>query len=125
MRGMGLEGPTHLCLLFSWVLGLEGHVRRGRMRCLQPLWPSSAAHTQDPTAGELMSTDRVAFHPGASPTFLSCAQDSCSEGECGLNPDPVMGNNNVVREAGSLVKTCRKQMPLKTLPSKPVHNLAL
>ena len=50
------------------------------MGCLQPLWPSPPAHTQDPTAGELMSIDRVAFRPGASPTFLSQVQDSCSEG---------------------------------------------
>lgn len=94
------------------------------MGCLQPLWPSLPAHTQDPTVGELMSTDRVAFRSGPRPTFLSRAQDSCSEGECGLNPEPVMGNDNIVRQAGSLVKTYRKQTPLKILPSKLVHDLA-
>ena len=86
------------------------------MGCLQPLWPSLPAHAQDPTAGELMSTDRVAFRSGPSPTFLSRAQDSCSEGECGLShiPEPVMGNDNIVRQAGSLVKTYRKQTPKDT-----------
>lgn len=34
-----------------------------------------------------------------------------------------MGNDNTVQEEGSLIKTYRKQMPLKTLPSKLLHDL--
>lgn len=65
-----------------------------------------------------MSTDLVAFC-----SFLLWAQDSCTDRECALNAGLVMGNDNTVQEEGSLIKTYRKQMPLKTLPSKLLHDL--
>lgn len=65
---MGLEGPTHLSLLFSWALepgwGWGPPGRGERVGRHQPLWPNLPAPAQDPTAQELMSTDRAAFCSG-------------------------------------------------------------